>query len=173
MPKKDANKKDCSSEAAHDNSQEVLESSLDLASLHTKIENIPILIKEEVQQAIDNLKEAIDNWKQDMKCELENLMSKHINQLEITISNMSHENKSLKETIEKQYKCINDMKVDCAKCKHEIKYVHQWANRNEQYSRKYNFRVIGLKETNNEDTKKEVIKLFHEKANVDISPYVT
>lgn len=48
------------------------------------------------------------------------------------------------------------------------KETQHYCNRNEQYSRKYSIRIIGLKEDQDENTKEIVTQVIKESANINI-----
>ena len=99
---------------------------------------------------------------------LEKKINTSLEYMEGNIEDLQKENKALKEEIRKLEEKCAKQDSQMQRMKREVEAVKEHAVRNEQYSRKNNLKIFGLKEKTGEDCMEEIQKMAKERLKVNI-----
>lgn len=100
--------------------------------------------------------------------ELEKCYNTKIVKMENNIENLEKDVETLREKLASTNKELRESKQVLHKTEIVSREAMKLSNQNEQYSRKYNFKIVGVTENDEENTWKLVKKFLKEKANVEL-----
>ena len=131
-------------------------------SLLGLITNMPNVITEESLQAM------LSQMKNEIVTEVNENFNKHKEFLEERLLELENDNIQLKKDNSDLRKKVINLEERCSRIQKIALDAKNYAVENEQYSRKSNVKIFGVKEEKSEDTKSKVIKIFNEKLGVSL-----
>ena len=149
----------------------------DMNLILAELEEIKQNIKETVtrndlKESIQNIvKEMMTDMKTEMRAELSKIYTENQifqGKLQDKIDGLEVENHSLRELISSKEKSIREMSSNLRETHRVARDAQERSNHNEQFSRKNNLKIHGIKESQREDTPKIACEVLKTLANIDI-----
>ncbi|KAK3094603.1 hypothetical protein FSP39_003922 [Pinctada imbricata] len=167
---------------SHDSSENSIsenDNSATLRRLESRLEKIETAVEsvvktEDLKNIVSSMiKDVMKQQREEFEIQLEKAgekQKKEISKLKGEIDDMRVENEELRELIaEKRFELMEVEKTARTAIK-KADEARKWANYNEQYSRKNNVKIFGLKESEKENTEKEVTTFLKKEAGITVNP---
>lgn len=137
------------------------------------ISKIEIKIQQKTKKMKDETVSELKHFLEKKFQDLDLKMTKQVKELEEKIESrmfvLEEKNTELEETVTLMQQENKKLKDEMRNIKLEVRTVKNHAVTNEQYSRKNNIKIFGMKEEQNEDCVQKVIELAREKLKVELT----